>query len=100
MEMPSRRPWIGALTLGATLALALALSDLFNGGHSASAAFVPPTDQNYIAVDCDLGTAGVQTDCTVASGVTSLDVGIVVGNVIVGGPTSVGSYNFELIAPK
>lgn len=59
------------------------------------AAFSPPTTGTYLALDCDLSTAGIQDVCTLPVGSSTWDVAIMYGNVDV--PlVNLGGFNFYI----
>jgi hypothetical protein len=93
------RRFIHLHTTVAALAFLFAGLSLVGGpGPTASADFVPSTTSNWLAIDCDLTTPGVQNDCAAFVG-HPLDVGIVFGNVTgVGspGPQQLAALNFHL----
>lgn len=52
-----------------------------------------------ISIDCDTGTAGIQTACTAAAGTTSYTVAVVITNEAGGlGATDIGALNFKVQA--
>ena len=97
--MTSRR-WILGLAGVAVLALLPALLFTFRSSERASAVFTPPNDRNYVALDCNTTLAGVQSSCNVVAG-QSLDVGVVVGNVVgrgAPGPQELAAVQFTVLA--
>ena len=93
--------------LVAALGIAAVAAGVFPA-RDARAVFTPPTDANYVALDCDTFAPGIQDVCTVATG-DGIDVAVVVGNVIgiengtpdfVEGPQAIVAYNFNLVADQ
>ncbi len=95
-----RRPSLPQ-TLLAVAIIAASASGVFHA-RPVGAVFTPPTDKNYVALDCDVVAAGIQDSCSVPLG-ANLDVDVVVGNVIGlsgEGPKAVVAFNFSLIADQ
>ena len=58
----------------------------------------PTPDTVYVAIDCDLGTPGIQDNCTYQTDAGNIDVGVVFENHTLGA-TAIGSFNFILHDP-
>jgi hypothetical protein len=63
-----RMLWAAGLSVAVALALSIALPGVFKS-TPADADFTPPTNANWVAIDCDLATPGIQDACTRATGV-------------------------------
>lgn len=91
---------LATLAVGVAIAIAVAAVLRLNTDGApavANAAFTPPpTTGTYLALDCDLGVAGIQDDCTLPAGTASWDVGIVLGNVDVPG-VNVGAFALDVV---
>jgi hypothetical protein len=90
--------WAAGLAVAVALGLTVALPGAFKS-TPADADFTPPSNANWVAIDCDLGAPGVQDACSATVG-NAMSVGIVVGNVTgIGspGPVEIGAFNFDLI---
>ncbi len=73
---------------------------LFSAGGGSARAFTPPASGYYMAIDCDLVTAGVQDDCTIAADADHFDVGIVVGSAATAPATKLGSLDLDVRGPN
>lgn len=65
-------------------------------------AFDPPTSGMYLAVDCNVTTAGIQDACTFPAGTTSVAVDVMLVNVdrtpVVPGDDLLAAFDFKLVA--
>jgi hypothetical protein len=62
-------------------------------------AFTPPSSGYYLAVDCDRGLSGIQDDCFIPAGASSLNVDIVFGNVDVPN-ADIGALQFSVVTDQ
>ena len=58
----------------------------------------PTPNNQYFAIDCDLGVPGIQDDCTYSTDAGIIDVGVVFVNQI-GSATTLCCFNFKVVDP-
>jgi hypothetical protein len=84
--------------MAAVVALAVGVV-LFGSGGATRVAASPQAGvaTGSVSLDCDPGTAGVQSSCLFSTGTTSVDVAVVFTNNS-GSPQTVGSFQFNVVA--
>ena len=81
---------------GATITL---IDPILPAATAVSSNNLSPTPNNqYFAIDCDLGVPGIQDDCTYSTDAGIIDVGVVFVNQI-GSATTLCCFNFNVIDP-
>lgn len=86
--------WLAGLAVALTLALTASLPLMLR------ALTADAVEVDTLALDCDLATDGVQSQCAYPAGTTAFDVGVVYQRAEGAATVRLAAFNFEVVAPQ